>query len=343
MGITHLQGLEINGVPTQGMGGAPFFTGNWFFIDPVHGSDGNTGSADNPIASLYQAQNLMTAGNNDVAVIVGSGSTAATVRLSLANAQLINPAATAGTLLWAKNACHIVGMTAPTRVSQRARIAPPTGVYTGTTFGSATFVDVTAQGCYFGNFSLFNGFSTGVAAQICWKDEGGRNYYQNVDFGGMGDAVSAQDTGSRSLLITGSTGENTFDGCNIGLDTVTRTVANASLEFAAGTPRNLFRDCSFPFNTSAATVLGIITSAAASMDRYQEFDRCSFINSIKSASTQMTALATLAASSGGLLLMKNCTMVGISDFGTDATSKGLIYVDGAAPTAATSGIAVNPS
>lgn len=342
MGTTHLTGLEVNGVPTFGIGGAPMFTGRWFFVDPVHGSDGNTGAADNPIATLYQAQALMTAGNNDVAVIVGDGSTAATIRLSLALAQSITPSVTAGTLVWAKRACHIIGMTAPTAVGQRARLAPPTGVYTAATFGSAVFVDVTAQGCYFGNFSLFNGFSTGGAAQICWKDEGGRNFYSNVDFGGMGDAASAQDPGSRSLLITGSTGENTFVGCTVGLDTVTRTVANASLEFAAGTPRNTFRDCIFPFQTSAATVLGIITSGAAAMDRWQLFDSCTFINNVNSTSTTMSVLATLAASSGGALVFKDPTLVGITAFGAGA-SLTQMWVDGAAPTAATSGLAVNPA
>jgi hypothetical protein len=41
--------------------------------------------------------------------------------------------------------------------------------------------------------------------------------------------------------------------------------------------------------------------------------------------------------------MKDCTLVGITEFGTDATSRGQIYVDGAAATAATTGIAVNPT
>jgi len=57
----------------------------------------------------------------------------------------------------------------------------------------------------------------------------------------------------------------------------------------------------------------------------------------------MNGLSTLPASAGGLLLMTNCTLVGITEFGTDATSRGQIYVDGAAPTAGTSGIAVNPT
>jgi hypothetical protein len=42
-------------------------------------------------------------------------------------------------------------------------------------------------------------------------------------------------------------------------------------------------------------------------------------------------------------MMKDCSMVGITEFGTDATTRGQIYVDGGAPTAATSGIAVNPT
>lgn len=343
MGITNLSGLEVAGVPTMGIAGAPLFTGNWYFVDPVNGSDGNTGQADNPFATLYQAHAKMTAGNNDVCVLVGNGASSGTARLSTALAQTIDSSVTAGTLVWSKNACHLIGQCAPTKVAQRARIAPPTGVYTVTTFGSANFVTVSASGCYFANFSLFNGFSTGGANQICWTDSGGRNCYVNVNFGGMGDAGSAADAGSRSLKITGTTGENTFIGCEIGLDTVTRSAANASLEFAGGTPRNTFLNCNFPFQTSSATVLGIIGTGSANMDRWQKFDRCTFINNVQSTSTTMSGLSTLAASSGGLLLMKDATMIGITEFGTDATSRGLIYVDGAAPTAATSGIAVNPT
>jgi hypothetical protein len=41
--------------------------------------------------------------------------------------------------------------------------------------------------------------------------------------------------------------------------------------------------------------------------------------------------------------MKDCTLVGISEFGTDATTRGQVYVDGGAPTAGSSGIAVNPT
>ncbi len=347
MAGSHVSGpWYVSGVPTQGMGGAPLFTGRWFFVDPANGSNSNSGASDSPMASVYYAFSQATSGNNDVIVLVGNGGTGNTQRLSLANAQAVDSTATAGTLVWNKNAVHMIGQAAPT-MNARARFAPPTGTYTVTTFGSGNFVTVSGTGCYFANFSLFQGFSTGGNNQICWTDSGSRNYYENVSFGGAADAGSAQSTSSRSLLLNGA-GENTFVNCYIGVDTVTKTVANASLELAApagglGIPRNSFYNCVFPFQTSAATPIGIKVAAASAIDRWQLFDRCSFINNVNSTSTTMSGLATMAASAGGLLLMKDCTLVGITEFGTDATTLAQIYVDGGTVTAATSGIAVNPS
>lgn len=335
-------GVTSFGVPMiGGIGGIPL-TGTWYFCDPANGSDANDGlSPSSAVQTLYMAHSKMTAGKNDVCLLIGDGSATGTARLSTALAASVTSSATTGTLTWSKNACHLIGVTAPTQVAQRARIAPPSGTYTQSTFGSGNFVVVSASGCIFENFSLFNGFSTGGTNQICWTNSGSRNYYNNVNFGGMGDAASAQDTGSRSLKVTGS--ENTFVNCVVGLDTVTRTVANASLEFASGVARNTFIGCNFPFQTSASTPLGIIVSAASGIDRWQKFDRCTFINNVQSTSTTMAALATLPASAGGLLLMKDCTLVGITEFGTDATSRGQMYVDGGAPTAGSTGIAVVPT
>jgi|GEM_PF-584107 len=336
-----------NGVTSFGLPvlpGIPIpFSGSYYFVDPANGSDGHMGTTPEfPFATLYRAFSKCVSGNNDVVVLIGNGASSGSARLSTALAQGIDSTVTAGTLVWNKNATHLIGVTAPTGVAQRARIAPPSGTYTQATFGSGNFVTVSGSGCYFQNFSLFNGFSTGGNNQICWTDSGGRNFYSNVHFGGAADAASAQSTTSRSLLITGG-GENTFSGCTFGVDTVTRTVANATLELAGGTPRNVFTDCDFVFQTSSATTLGIITAAASAADRWHKFENCNFINNVKSTSTAMSALSTLAASQGGLLLMKNSTMVGIAEWGTDATSRAQIYVDGGTVTAATSGVAVNPT
>jgi hypothetical protein len=340
-------GLSSFGVPV--LPGIPIpFTGNYYFVDPVNGADGNAGTDPSlPLQSLYMAHYLCRSGKNDVVFLIGNGAASGTSRLSLANAQTVAAATgqavpSSGTLVWSKNACHLIGITAPTGVSPRARIAPPTGTYTAATFGSNTMVSVTGQGCYFSNFQAYQEFSTGNAAEICWSDTGGRNVYNGVHFAGIVDAAALAGTAARSLVISGTTGENLFTNCTIGNDTTARSVANASLEFAAGTPRNKFVNCQFPFMTSAAGVLGIITSAAASMDRWQLFDGCMFMNAVNSTSTTMTALCSLTAASGGYLIFQNSTMAGISDFGAGATEEGQIFIMGPVPTDNTTGIAIRP-
>ena len=126
-------GITSFGVPVLGtIGGLPF-TGNYYFVDPVNGADGNEGTPELPLKTLYGALAKCTSGNNDVVVLMGDGTAAGSARLSTALAQEITPAATAGTLNWNKNATHLIGVAAPTSVAQRARIAPPTGTYTAAT------------------------------------------------------------------------------------------------------------------------------------------------------------------------------------------------------------------
>jgi hypothetical protein len=316
-------GISSFGVPVV-PGGLPF-TGNYFYVNPLIGADGNEGSPQQPLASLSGALARCVDGHNDVVLIIGNGQASGTCRLT-------------SKLVWNKNATHLVGITAPTQISQRARIAPTT---TGAAF--ADFVQVTAAGCMFSNFSLFNGFATGGAAQRCWIDEGQRNYYGNVDFGGMGDAASAADVGSRSLVIgkagTGN-GEHLFERCNIGLDTISRGVANASLEFLGGTPRNIFRECTFPMLASADAPFFWLTAAAAAIDRFAYFQRCFFMNAVGSTATQLTGAAKMAASAGGDVVLDNCTLLGATKWGVDATSLAQIFLNGAVPTGAGTGRAL---
>jgi len=344
MALTNFpDGITSFGVPVLGnIGGLPL-TGNYFFVDPASGSDAYDGSSpETPFQTIYAAYAAATAGNNDVIVLIGNGSTSGTARMSTALAQSITPSATTGTITWAKNATHLIGVTAPTGVANRARFAPPTGTYTAATFGnSGNMFNVTASGCIFANFSVFGGFSTGNAGQVVWIENGGRNYYSDVQFGGFGDTASAQGANARALKVMGA-GENTFVNCTVGLDTVTRTVANANLEFASATPRNKFINCDFPVMTSSATTLAIIGSGAGAIDRWNKFQQCMFFNAVDSASTTISAVASLNAAAGGSLVFNNCTAVGTTKWG-DAGALANSYVDNAPPTAATSGLAVNPS
>jgi hypothetical protein len=291
------------------------------------------------LKTIYAAHDLMQAGNNDVCVIVGNGAASGTQRLSIANAQVGDPTATTGTLNWSKDACHLIGMTAPTGISPRARLAPETTA-TLTTFGSGTLVNVTASGCYFANFQAFSGYATGGNNQICWNDSGDRNYYADVHFAGAGDTASAQSTSSRSLVLDGGS-ESTFVNCTFGVDTVQKTVANSIVEFKAGSTRNKFVNCDFIWWSNSATTLVVSAAAASAIDRWIKFDNCAFLG----FGTALTGIASLAASVGGYLLMKNSTLVSGSatNWGADATSLAQMWVDGGAPTANATGIAVNPS
>lgn len=323
----------------------PFVMGNAWYVDPVNGQDGNPGSTpQRAFATLYAAHAAAESGNNDCVFLIGNGAASGTARLSLALAQSIDSTATSGVLTWSKNATHLFGITAPAMIAQRARLAPPTGTYTQATFGSGNFLVVSGSGCYFSNFSLFHGFSTGGDDQICVTVTGSRNCFDNVQIGGIGDAASAASTSARSLKIgSGGSGENLFNNCVIGLDTVTRSVANASVELAGATPRNIFRGCVFPFMTSNAGVLGILGTGNSCVDRFNSFERCTFVNAIKSTSTQMTVLASFTtASPGGMLIFKDCVSIGSTKFG-DTNALANSYIDMAAVSASAGGLGVNPS
>ena len=140
----------------------------------------------------------------------------------------------------------------------------------------------------------------------------------------MGNATGgASQTGSRSLTVGGGgNGENTFTNCIIGLDTVVRSAANASLELLGGSPRNVFRNCIFPCDTSSAAALFILVGSTG-MDRWALFDNCSFINTVDSGSTTMTVGMTVNASAGGSVVMNNCISLGA----TAIASTGPVYIN----------------
>ena len=352
MALTNFpNGITSFGVPVVGgVGGIPL-TGTWWFVNPASGSDAYDGqSPETPFQTIYAAYQAAASGNNDVIVLIGNGATSGTARLSLANAQAANSAATSGSLIWAKNALHLIGEGSPTGISNRARMAPPT-TYTAATFlngqsvASTPVVKVTGSGCIFANFQIWGGFSTGNAGMITWQDEGNRNYYASVHFAGQSDAASAGGTASRSLVLSGG-GEHVFQDCTVGVDTVQRTTGvTRTLEFKGGTARNSFLGCVFPVTLASASAASptIYTAAAAAADRWQRFEGCTFINAVGSGSTAQTALVDLAASTGGVVILKNSTAVGSTDLFANATTAGQMYIDGGAPTAATTALAVNPA
>jgi len=300
-------------------------TGNIYYLNPATGNDNNSGTTPAlAFATLAAAYAACAPGNNDVVVLIGNGTTTATARITSFN--------------WAKNATHLIGICAPSAVSQRARIANPT---TAGLVITAAFFTVSGNGCLFSNLSFFQGAGagqTGVVAAILMTITGQRNAFVNFDFEGMGDATSATDAGSRCILISGGGQENYFKHCNVGLDTITRTGANASVEISGGGPRNIFEDCTFPFLSSDGLQYALLAAAAAALDRWVLFKGCNFIATPAGSGLAIAQLFKLAAAVGGILCMDgNSFAYNVTALG-DATTKAQVYVGGGTATNGAKGI-----
>ena len=300
-------------------------TGNIYYLDPVNGLDGNAGNLpSSAVQTLAAGYALLTSGNNDVLVLIGNGASTASARIT--------------SFTWAKSACHLIGVCAPSAISQRARIANPTT--SGLTM-TANFFTVSGSGCLFQNISWFVGAGagqTGIAASICLTVTGARNAFVNCDIEGMGDSTSATSATSRNILLSGG-GENYFGHCNIGLDTIIRTNANASVELKGGTARNSFEDCTFLMWSSDGLQYFLYGTGASCMDRWVFFKGCNFMNAVKPAGGTACALAFVlpATANGQVNFDATSGLFGVTAIG-DATTKALTYVSGGTATNGVKGV-----
>jgi hypothetical protein len=296
-----------------------------WFVAPgtdAGGSDGHRGDkVSRPFATLAQAQSVATADHNDTVFMLASSNTAANTTDYQSTA-----------LDWAKDGVHLIGVNAGGAVAQRSRIAQ---------LSTATNVDnlftVSADNCLIANIHVFHGVNDATSKGAVLVS-GSRNRFYNCHFAGIGH--DAMDTAANySLSLTGS--ENLFERCVIGLDTIARgTAATYEMSLSGGATRNWFKDCIIESYAEAAG-FAFLNVGATGIDRWTIFENCLFVNAIQSAATTMTeALAVAAGTSpGGMIMLRNCTLIGATDWETTGVS-GRVYIDGAAPTAATSGLAV---
>ena len=304
------------GIMSQGLPG-----NNWF-VNEATGNDHNPGTPDAPFASLQAALSAAVANNGDVIYINGAVHTATTIN-------------------WNKNGVSLVGMQAASS-NNRSRISvlPVASGLTQTQFTALhPLVNVTAQGCTFENVSAFyggDGVLTPPVAAVCWNEAGGRNHYKNFQAFSFGDVLMAVEAGARAFTIDGNVGENLFEECIFGGDTVVRgTAANATLEFiaGAGSPRNIFRNCTFTADSSLATNDHILVSSGG-LDRYALFQN-TFLHNF--GTTMNSAVTNAGGSPGGDVYFQN----GLGVIGATAVAtSGNVYVDGAALGATTTGLPV---
>ena len=319
-------GVSSFGVPALGgmpwpVGGGKAPNSKAYWVDPTNGSDGNTGlSPEQALTTLSQAHSLMTANQNDTAYVIGNSSASSTTTVR-----------ETATLVWSKNLCHIVGVNALNRISHRVSIRAVTNDFT-------PLVSVTADGCVFANFHVFQGYATDEA-QIAWAETGQRNSHFNLHIGGMGAQLAADNAGSRSLTLTAD-GERYFQDCTFGVDTINRGAANATVQFiqsGTGAVRDWFENCMFIMTADAATPTHILCDTSLHIDRFIYFKDCMFHNF---EGTTITEVANIHASVGGNFIMRGCWSIGATDW--EAVASNNLYMD-QLPSATAAGLMFNPT
>lgn len=319
MGLTNFpNGVTSFGIPVLGgVNGIPF-TGNYWFVKPDTGLNGNTGkSPAQAVQTLARALELATANNNDVIFLISESNTAA----DTTDYQ-------SATLTWNKDLTHLVGVCSPSQFSQRARIAQ-----LSTATGVSPLMNITASGCYFANFSVFQGVADATSL-VNVQVTGSRNAFSNVTFAGIGNATQSA-AGSASLKLAGAS-ENIFYHCTIGLDTITRDADATELWCTSGASRNTFENCVFTSyidSTSFATV----TIGTNGIDRTLSFNNCQFWAKSTNKATQQASVFSIPAISQGAIVLFNSSF--FTDGGTggvwDSNGRGIIWNN--TPAAAASG------
>jgi hypothetical protein len=290
-----------------------------FCVDPQSGSDSNAGTSfEKPLLTLKAAYDKCVTNQNDIILLVG-GPTAN---------------ALAEALVWTKAYTHLIGLSADLPgVGQRVRV-------TGSAALDLTYlIDFQGAGCIVKNVQFFNGADANADAGAVIVS-GGRCYFENVFFAGMGHVTPAARAGSYSLKLTGD--ECTFKRCTIGMATILRAAANAELWMTGECNREKFIDCEFVSwsNTAGKFLIKLDSSA---VPYTLQFENCLF-NNFKSnngaAGTSIdNAINDAATPYHQIILRGDNPLVGVVGYADVVT-----YVFGTQPVPnAGYGVAINPT
>jgi hypothetical protein len=267
------------------------------------------------MAHIEEAEGRCVANQHDTVVyIAGSSSISLTAALT-----------------WDKNYTHLIGLCAPTGIAQRARI-----FQTSTLTGASPLLNITASGCVFKNFYIFQGVDDNTSL-INVQVTGGRNYFENVHFAGGGHATQAVDGGA-SLKLNAAE-ENKFVGCTIGVDTIDAATGMMGILFDGEAHRNEFHDCTIRMRAGNGGAGFVEVIDATGIDRDNMFLACRFLNN---SATAMASGFVIPAGMGAprkILLDSRCMILGTTKL--DANDRGVLYGNLNAITGAdTSGVAV---
>jgi hypothetical protein len=304
-------GAKIYPEDLAGLVGQPV-VGNVYYVDANNGSDSDEGTSfGSAFKTLGKAEDVCTSFNYDVIIVAPSA----------------NSVTTEASITWDKSFITVIGATAPVAQGQRSRIG----------FGSSATspcLTISGMGNRFINLKLVVEEDINVMVYLT----GDRNYFNNVEFAGICNSTTGDDTSARVISMSGA-GENLFENCSIGVDTVARSVANYTLEMASSCERNTFRNCQFELWADSADACFGKISAAGAIDRFVLFDHCLFnSNGTNAGGTALTKAFDTGNAIGGSIFLWDSWLYGATDWADDFTM--LEGLAGSQATGASCGLAL---
>lgn len=279
--------------------------GEEFYLVPNKGNDAfykklaaNGVAQDKIFTTLASAYTNLTSGSGDT-LYVAPGSYSMSAGLT-----------------WAKHYTNMIGLAAPVPINQRAR-------FSSISESVSPLFTVSANGCVFENFMMSQDGSHATGAAINTYITGARNKFKYFTARNLG-ALAVVDDSCRALKLASTDGENLFEICTFGADTVDgETATNYVIEFAAsGNQRQVFKGCYILGNGSANSSF-ILATAANSIDgSWIQFDRCLFSNPMAGDYDQMTQGFALDAACNGLIYFMDNLVHGAATLET--TNSGVI-------------------
>jgi len=312
--------VDVAGVlTTLGMpiGGTVF--GNVYFVDYRNGLDTNNGETrDTAFKTLSAAVSAATTNNNDVIFVDGDSTVVETAMIEIT-----------------KNRLHIVGCNGPAgHMGNGAKVSLTA------TAGATNIATMQNTGVRntFSNIKWMN--SSTVAEGIYCVAEGGEfSRYFNCEFYKDTDL---DVTGAAELLNNGDTAM--FYNCTFGstANIIADNKIRPNMLLTATLSGKKCRDgyaenCLFLSKAGGTEHVAVYGANATDVERMLMFKDCTFLNNPLSAATPAHAVGFGAAQTQGAVFLKNCSSV---DHTVMAQAAVGIYVDGAVPTFATSGVSV---
>ena len=290
--------------------------GDFFYVDYEKGADGNDGNTWAKALRTYgEAVSRATSNNNDIILIDG-------------NSQVVEPAM----VTVSKNRLHTIGVNGPPGVmGQGARIAC-TATTGATNLASVkntgvrnTFTGLKIESGMVIDESLYAHIEAGEFAR-----------YFNCSFYKSSDL---DNNGASELVCNGDT--PMFYNCCIGSTANITGGKRPNVLLTGGIVSGkkardvYFKDCLLLSKADDTDKVMVYGANATDVERMLVMDGCIFFNNILSAGTPAHAVGFGAAQTQGAVLLKDCCSVDCTVMAQAAVG---IYVAGAVPTFATTGV-----